>query len=192
VYCNACCRVLQYVAEPSYEEVVYSSRLCCVVQCVVQCMLQFAAVLLQQGVVSTLSNCPGLRCSVLQSVAVCCGVVAAGCCIYVPVVLVCGAVCCSVTVCCSVLQFVAVCCGVVTAACCIDMVYSVCPGLCCSVLQCVAVCCSVLQCVANSPYVLQGVAVVLQGVAVCCSVLQCVAVCCSVSRTPLTDVLSVC
>jgi len=34
------------------------------------------------------------------------------------------------------------------------------PGVCCSVLQCVAVCCSVLQCVA-----------------VCCSAMYCVAVC---------------
>ena len=47
--------------------------------------------------------------------------------------------------------------------CCRVSISSVLWGVCCSVLQYVAVRCSVLQCVA-----------------VCCSVLQCVAVCCSV------------
>jgi len=58
-------------------------------------------------------------------------------------------------------------------------------GLCCSVLQCVAVCCSVLKCGAVCCSVLQCAAdwcSVLQrvgGVEVRCSVLHCVEVCCS-------------
>jgi len=54
-----------------------------------------------------------------------------------------------------------------------------CVAVCCSVLQCVAVCCSELQCVAVSCSVLQCAAEYcngLQWVAVCCSELQCVAV----------------
>ena len=72
----------------------------------------------------------------------------------------------------SVLQCVAVHC-VRQCVACVSVCYSVLSdtngvlrggtGLCCSVLQCVAMCCSVLQCVA-----------------VCCILLQCVAVCCSV------------
>jgi len=51
-------------------------------------------------------------------------------------------------------------------------------GVCCSVLQCVAVC----QCAVNKPDAILSKGCVLQCVAVCCSVLKCVAVCCSELR----------
>jgi len=61
-------------------------------------------------------------------------------------------------------------------------------GVCCSVLQCVAVCCSVLQC--QMALSLSSVCCSMLQAAVCCSVLEhaglclsvseCVAVCCSV------------
>jgi len=60
-------------------------------------------------------------------------------------------------------------------------------GVCCNVLQCVAVCYSVLQSWAfeeifamGHTYVTGVCSRVSQSVAECCSVLQCVAVCCSV------------
>jgi len=93
-------------------------------------------------------------CSVLQGVAVCCGVYMSArrssrsC--SVSSVSAVKPRC--VAVCCSVLQCVAVYCSVLR-----------CVTVCCSVLQCVAVCCSVLQCVA-----------------VCRSLLQCVNECAQV------------
>jgi len=102
-------------------------------------------------------------CSVLQYVAVHCGVlqcVAAG--PQVQGILLRHSAL-------GVLQCVAVCSSVLQ-----------CAAVCCSALQCVAVCCSVLQCVAVCWSVLQCTAMCCSVFAVCCSVLQCVAVWCSV------------
>jgi len=76
-------------------------------------------------------------------------------------VLQCVVVCCSVLQCvagwCRVLQGVAGCCSVLQyVSVYSSMFLTLTYGICCRVLQCVAVCCSVLQCVA-----------------VCCSVLPC-------------------
>ena len=129
-------------------------------------------------------------CSLLQSVAVCCSLLAV-CCSVLRVVIppiceisliymckvdqpnallsgvyvaVCFVVCCSVfqrvAVCCSLLQSVAVCCSLLQSV-----------AVCCSALQSVAVCCSLLQCC----YMVFHVVVCMH--IVYCRVMQCVAVC---------------
>ena len=82
----------------------------------------------------------------------------------------------------SVLQRVAEYCSVLQCVQCVltlTLLYVI-FGVCCSVLQWIAVCCTVLQCVLTLTHLYVIFAVccsVLQCVAVCCSVLQCVAVC---------------
>jgi len=103
--------------------------------------------------------------SVLQYVAVCCGMMrkrkeSAGR----------HSVLQFVAVCCCVLHFVAVCCRQRVAVCC-SILH--CVAVCCR--QCVAVCCSMMRKGTGSA----GRHFVLQCVAVCCSMLQCVAVYCS-------------
>jgi len=68
----------------------------------------------------------------------------------------------------NVLQCFGMCCSVLE---CVAVFWNVlqCFGMCCSVLECVAVCCNVLQCDAMCYN-----CSVLQCVAVCCRVLQCV------------------
>ena len=72
----------------------------------------------------------------------------------------------SLQACCSVLHCI-------TVSSCSDS-NIVAQGMCCSVLQCVAVCCAVFQCLPVPTATLSK--------GICCSVLQCVAVCCSVSH----------
>jgi len=122
--------------------------------------------------------------------------------------MACVAVCCSVqskferaAVCGSLLWCVAGYCSTLQCVACVAVfatyILSLPSGLCCSVLQCVAVCYSVLQCFAVCCSVLYSVAVfatyssslpsslccsVLKCVAVWCSVLQCDAVCCNVMQ----------
>ena len=136
-------------------------------------------------------------CSMLQRVAVCCGVLQ---CVTLDATTETSLWRCSV--CCSMLQCVAACCGVLW---CVAVIYRVlqCVAVCCSVLQLVTAYCSELQRVAvfevrcpkpdeptEAVSVLQHVAgccSVLQGVAGCCRVLQRVAACCSVLQCVTLD-----
>jgi len=81
---------------------------------------------IQYGVVCVcIAECVRVRDSVLQYVAVCCGVF----CVFCVCVVGCVDVYVCVTVCCSMLQYVEVCCGVLW-----------CVVVCCGVLWCVLVC----------------------------------------------------
>jgi len=114
-------------------------------------------------------------CSVLQCVAVCCGMLRF---VAVQRRAVVGDWCrTGVAVFCSVLHYATLCCRLQSVALCYSVI--------CSVLQCAVLCCSVLHCVAVRWRSVAGACCLvcakpLNTNPVCCTVLPCIAQCCSV------------